>query len=104
MNKHKFGVSGSTILTNPEQFDELFWDDIDLIEIGEFPNETAFSAFLDLCRVKQTPFGVHSPLLRNGSKYDLLEKVSIDLLVARVCKNCAEYKKNTPYLLYVNRN
>lgn len=83
MNKHRFGVSGSTILTNPEQFDELFWDDIDLIEIGEFPNESSFSAFLDLCRVKQTPFGVHSPLLRNGSKYDLLEKVSIEPLVAR---------------------
>lgn len=83
MNKHRFGVSGSTILTNPEQFDELFWDDIDLIEIGEFPNKTAFRAFLDLCNEKQMPFGVHSPLLRNGSKYDLLEKVSTEPLVAR---------------------
>ncbi len=34
--------------------------------------------FFDLCRVKQPPFGVHSPLLRDGSKYDLLEKVSIE--------------------------
>lgn len=83
MNKHKFGVSGSTILTNPEKFDELFWDDIDLIEIGEFPNKTSFHAFLDLCRKKQIPFGVHSPLLRNGSKYDLLEKVSTEPIVAR---------------------
>lgn len=83
MNKHRFGVSGSTILTNPEQYHELFWEDIDFIEIGEFPSESAFHAFLDLCREKQTPFGVHSPLLRNGSKYDLLEKVSFDPLVAR---------------------
>lgn len=83
MNKHRFGVSGSTILTNPEQFGELFWDDIDFIEIGEFPNESAFRAFLDLCKEKQMPFGVHSPLLRNGSKYDLLEKVSFEPIVAR---------------------
>lgn len=83
MSKPRFGVSGSTILSNPEQFDELFWEDIDLIEIGEFPNETAFRTFLDLCKVKQIPFGVHSPLLRNGSKYDLLEKVSFEPLIAR---------------------
>jgi sugar phosphate isomerase/epimerase len=83
LNKHRFGVSGSTILSNPDQFDELFWDDIDLIEIGEFPDEAAFHAFLELSRAKQTPFGVHSPLLRNGSKYDLLEKVAIEPLVAR---------------------
>jgi len=83
LKNHRFGVSGSTILTNPEQFDELFWDDIDLIEIGEFSNEAAFSSFLDLSRGKQIPFGVHSPLLRNGSKYDLLEKVSMEPLAAR---------------------
>lgn len=83
MNKHRFGVSGSTILTNPKKFEELFWDDIDFVEIGEFPDETSFRAFVDLCRVKQTPFGVHSPLLRNGSKYDLLEKVSVEPLAAR---------------------
>ncbi len=46
LSQHRLGVSGSTILTNPEQFDELFWDDIDLIEMGEFPNESAFNAFL----------------------------------------------------------
>ncbi|WP_429848138.1 sugar phosphate isomerase/epimerase family protein [Brevibacillus panacihumi] len=83
MNKHRFGVSGSTILTSPEQFGELFWDDIDVIEIGEFPNESAFRAFLDLCKEKQMPFGVHSPLLRNGSKYDLIEKVSFEPIAAR---------------------
>lgn len=81
---HRFGVSGSTILTNPDQFDELFWEGIDLIEIGEFPDESAFHSFLELSRTKQTPFGVHSPLLRNGSKYNLLEKVSFDPLDARM--------------------
>lgn len=83
MDKHRFGVSGSTILTNPEKFEELFWDDIDFIEIGEFPDETSFHAFVELCRGKQIPFSVHSPLLRNGSKYDLLEKVSMEPVEAR---------------------
>ena len=83
MNNHRFGVSGSTILTDPAKFEELFWDGIDLIEIGEFPDEMAFHALADLCRVKQIPFGIHSPLLRNRSKYDLLEKVSIEPVEAR---------------------
>ncbi|MGM0885107.1 MAG: TIM barrel protein [Bacillota bacterium] len=82
MINHKFGVSGSTILSNPELFNNLFWDDIDLIEIGEFPDESAFNAFLELSKAKQMPFGVHSPLIRNGSKYDLLEKVSIEPSIA----------------------
>lgn len=83
LKKHRFGVSGSTILTNPEKFDELFWEEIDLIEIGEFPDEAAFHTFVDRCKRKQIPFGVHSPLLRSGSKYDLLEKVVMEPQDAR---------------------
>jgi sugar phosphate isomerase/epimerase len=75
---HKLGVSGSTIYSNPELFSELFWEDIEHIEIGEFPDEKALGRFLKLSKEKHTNFGVHSPLLRGRSKYDLIEKVEYD--------------------------
>ncbi|MTI68801.1 MAG: sugar phosphate isomerase/epimerase [Firmicutes bacterium] len=72
---HKLAVSGSTILSNPEKFEELFLEKIDSIEIGEFPDEIAVKHFLDLCKEKKQSFGIHSPLYLNESKYDLLKKV-----------------------------
>lgn len=75
---HKLGVSGSTILSNPELYSELFWEGIEHIEIGEFPNEEAMKKFLELCKENNVSFGIHSPLLHNGSKYDLIEKVCYD--------------------------
>lgn len=75
---HRLGVSGSVILSNPEKYKELFWEGIDHIEIGEFPNEAAFKNFLVLCQVNNVSFGVHSPLLRGESKYDLLQKVDYE--------------------------
>lgn len=78
MLSHLLGVSGSTILSNPEQFSELFWEGITHIEIGEFPDERAFDTFLELSRRKDVSFGVHSPLIRSGSKYDLIQKVYVD--------------------------
>lgn len=75
---HKLGVSGSTIYSNPELYSELFWEDIEHIEIGEFPDEKAVDKFLALCKEKKIVFGIHSPLLRGGSKYDLLEKVQYE--------------------------
>ncbi len=76
---HKLGVSGSTIYSNPKLFSELFWQGIDHIEIGEFPDENSVKDFLKLCKEKQISFGIHSPLLRGGSKYDLIEKVQYDV-------------------------
>lgn len=73
--KHRLGVSGSTILTDPAQFEDLFWEGIEHIEIGEFPDEAAFDLFLKHCKARRLSFGVHSPLLRNQSKYDLLQSV-----------------------------
>lgn len=75
---HKVGVSGSTILSNPELFLSLFWDDIEHIEIGEFPNHKALSDFLELCKNKKISLGIHSPLISGESKYDLIEKVQYD--------------------------
>lgn len=72
---HKLGVSGSTILSNPRQFKELFWDGIEHIEIGEFPDEAAFEYFLQLKDKKQVSFGIHSPIIGERSKYDLVERV-----------------------------
>lgn len=75
---HKLGVSGSTIYSNPNLYSELFWEGIEHIEIGEFPDEIAVDKFLKLCEEKQISFAIHSPLLRGGSKYDLIEKVQYD--------------------------
>ena len=75
---HKLGVSGSVIYSNQEQYAELFWEGVDHIEIGEFADYKAVDKFIELCKEKQVGFGIHSPLLRNGSKYDLLEKVNYD--------------------------
>lgn len=76
MSQHTFGLSGSTILSKPEKFLELFKNEqIDHIEIGEFPNEDAFVYFLEEYHKHEMTFGLHSPLYRNNSKYDLIEKV-----------------------------
>lgn len=97
---HKFGVSGSTIMTHQELLEDLFWGDIRHIEIGEFPDEKAFQAFLKLKNENGVSFGIHSPILRSGSKYDLIEKVNHDpkeawkqfeLEVSRLAKLGAEY-------------
>ncbi|WLD94292.1 TIM barrel protein [Alkalihalobacillus sp. AL-G] len=72
---HRLGISGSTIMTDPEQFGKLFSKDIPHIEIGEFPSESAFNEFVKLVKENGVSFGLHSPLYRNQSKYDLLENV-----------------------------
>ncbi|MTI66728.1 MAG: hypothetical protein FH753_09035 [Firmicutes bacterium] len=56
---HKIGVSGSTILSNPDKFEDLFLEKTDHIEIGEFPDEIAVNHFLDLCKEKKHSFGIH---------------------------------------------
>ncbi|WP_257348419.1 sugar phosphate isomerase/epimerase family protein [Pseudalkalibacillus decolorationis] len=75
---HRLSLSGSTIMTNPSQLTKLFRDDMDHIEIGEFPSEESFDEFLKLVREHKVSFGLHSPLYRNQSKYDLLEKVQFE--------------------------
>lgn len=75
---HKLGVSGSTIYSNADKYLELFWQGIDHIEIGEFDDEKALDKFLELYKEREVSFGIHSPILRTGSKYDLLEKVKYD--------------------------
>ncbi|GAQ19592.1 xylose isomerase-like TIM barrel [Oceanobacillus picturae] len=76
---HSIGLSGSVIMSDPEKFPLLFSKkDISHIEIGEFPNEAAFNDFLELVKNKNVTFGLHSPLYRNQSKYDLLEKVQYE--------------------------
>lgn len=72
---HCLGLSGSIILSDPLKFPELFKKDFHHIEIGEFPDQNSFHYFLGILRDKNITFGLHSPLYRNQSKYDLLEKV-----------------------------
>lgn len=72
------GLSGSVIMTDPDKFNLLFKDDMDHIEIGEFPNNESFNTFLELLNEKEMSFAVHSPLIRDQSKYDLLEKIDCE--------------------------
>jgi hypothetical protein len=41
---HHIGLSGSTILTDPNRFTEMFKGDLEHIEIGEFPDEGSFQS------------------------------------------------------------
>jgi sugar phosphate isomerase/epimerase len=75
---HRLGVSGSVILSDPERFAELFWEGVQHIEIGEFSGESALNSFLRLCADRNVRFGIHSPLFRGQSKYDLIEKVEFE--------------------------
>lgn len=72
---NRVGMSGSIIYSNPELYSQLFMKGIKHIEIGEFSEEEDFSKFLKLSNEKGCTFGIHSPLLRSGSKYDLIEKL-----------------------------
>ncbi|MYL54483.1 TIM barrel protein [Pontibacillus yanchengensis] len=74
---HKLGMSGSTILSDEAKFDELFRTETDHIEIGEFASEHAFRQFLEK-NLNEKSYGIHSPLYRSNSKYDLLEYVQME--------------------------
>ncbi|GAA0351159.1 hypothetical protein GCM10008932_00430 [Alkalibacterium iburiense] len=79
MTHHSIGISGSTILSDPKKFTYLFNKKyVKHIEIGEFSNQDAFKTFLNEHNRHGLTFGLHSPLYRNQSKYDLLEKVHYD--------------------------
>jgi sugar phosphate isomerase/epimerase len=65
-------------MSEPGLFPDLFWQGIDHIEIGEFPDEAAFHYFLKLMEHRQLSYGVHSPLFRSGSKYDLIQSVYVE--------------------------
>ncbi len=71
----RFGVSGSTILSDPDRVDELFWDGIDHVEVGALSSPAALDNVLARARQGSISVGFHSPLFRGGSKYDLLMHV-----------------------------
>lgn len=79
MIEHKIGLSGSTILSDPDKYESLFKNQqIQHIEIGEFPDQEALDYFLKVLQNYDHTFSLHSPLLRHQSKYDLLERVNFD--------------------------
>ncbi len=75
---HRLGISGSVILSDSEKFSQLFKDNLQHIEIGEFADKDSFRSFFNSLQKTGMSFGLHSPLLRGHSKYDLIEKVNID--------------------------
>ncbi|WP_235601473.1 sugar phosphate isomerase/epimerase [Halobacillus sp. KGW1] len=78
MMGHTLGMSGSTIMSDPDKFDELFKWGHAHVEIGEFRDRASMKQFLCIQKEQGGTFGVHAPLLRGGSKYDLIEKVAMD--------------------------
>lgn len=76
--RHHLGLSGSVTLSEPSKFTDLFRKDLEHIEIGEFLDENSFQYFLKLLKGSNKTFGIHSPVYRNQSKYDLLEKVNYE--------------------------
>jgi sugar phosphate isomerase/epimerase len=96
------GISGSTILSNKDKIEELFTFNLSHIEIGELENLEDYEYFYSLVKKHNTTYGVHSPLIRGNSKYDLIEKVQIDCEQAWLqLEKEAEYlsKRNCSYLL-----
>ncbi|MEK3856431.1 TIM barrel protein [Cytobacillus sp. FSL H8-0458] len=75
---HRIGLSGSVILSDSKLFHKLFKSYLPHIEIGEFQDEESFHSFIELLGKTNKSFGLHSPLFRGKSKYDLLEKVSMN--------------------------
>lgn len=76
---HIIGISGSTIFSASEKLPSLFVSEaIRHIEIGEFSDQAAFDVFLSLLHNNDKSFALHVPLMRNDSKYDLLETVSFE--------------------------
>jgi sugar phosphate isomerase/epimerase len=75
---NRLGISGSIIYSSPEKYAELYIEDVNHIEIGEFSDEEALNKFLEINKEKGRSFGIHSPILRSGSKYDLIEKIKYD--------------------------
>ncbi|KON85562.1 hypothetical protein AF332_00995 [Sporosarcina globispora] len=75
---HRIGISGSVILSDSKLFHELFKRNMRHIEIGEFQDQESFHCFLEMLRETNKSFGLHSPLFRGQSKYDLLEKISMN--------------------------
>ncbi|MGI8316048.1 TIM barrel protein [Halobacillus mangrovi] len=80
---HALGMSGSTILSDPRQFDKLFKKGLPHIEIGEFPDRDSFFQFYEKAKERKVSFGVHSPLIRGNSKYDLIDEVVMSPVEAR---------------------
>jgi len=71
----KYGVSGSTVLSRSDQLDLLFWPGIQHVEIGSLASEEDLHRVVAMAHENGTTLGIHSPLYRGGSKYDLIESV-----------------------------
>ena len=69
------GVSGSTIMSDPDKFNELFKYNLSHIEIGEFKSRHDYKLFINLLEDSLKTFGIHAPLFHGNSKYDIIEHV-----------------------------
>ena len=73
----KLGISASAVLSQTDLLNELFRHGVDHIEIGLFETIEVADRFVRQVRARGKTVGIHSPLIRGGSKNDLLK--SIDL-------------------------
>ncbi len=71
----RIGISASTILSDSDRLDEVFWEGIDHIEIGALSSHRDLTYLLRKAQDKRISVGFHSPVFAGGSKYDLLVPV-----------------------------
>lgn len=90
------GVSGSTIFSDAKKFAQLFDYKLEHIEIGEFKNKKQLKRFARMLSHSLCTLGIHSPFLRNKSKYDLIEHV--DYSPAQAFINLNSDAKKAKYL------
>ena len=84
----KIGISASAVWSQTERLGELFRSDVEHIEIGMFENLNVAEDFVKRAKQRRKSVGIHSPLVRGGSKYDLLE--AVDLPTADAWKQIEE--------------
>jgi len=68
----KLMVSGSTILSRPTRFEELFWEGAHGVEIGHLPSRETLSLLASQVYLRSATWGGHAPLVQGHHKYGLL--------------------------------
>ena len=73
------GLSASAVFSQTDRPAELFRPDVDHIEVGMFEDRDIADQFVRDSRIRGKTVGIHSPLVRGGSKYDLLGQVDVPI-------------------------
>lgn len=98
------GVSGSTIMSEKSLFGELLSYGVNHVEVGEFANMDEYDLLMNMISERNYSFGIHSPILRSQSKYDLAEEVhfSPDTAIKQLTEEAARLSRTPAKYLLVH--